>query len=326
MEIFRPVPLDVIQVNEKSVVELFIKHEDRLMPFLKKGGRFTRDHLMELHNYGISRLFIRGSEARAFEEYVHAYSENILNDPTVPSKVKVATFYISSIHAIRKAFDDPNSEQIEVMKSTLKPMFKNIMKNQVLLNDLFSITEHDFNTYTHSINVGIFAASLAIQFYKGDSTVAKENLEHQVYGYFLHDIGKSKVPLDILRKRGKLNREEWSIMKKHPEWGYNILMETGHLTDEAAYISMQHHERPDGSGYPSGMKDIHPCARICTIADIFDALTSCRPYKVPMKPFHAIEIIKKDAITDFDKNLLSAFIKMLGPVEENMQFSDVVNG
>jgi HD-GYP domain-containing protein (c-di-GMP phosphodiesterase class II) len=74
------------------------------------------------------------------------------------------------------------------------------------------------------------------------------------------------------------------------------------------------------------MKDIHPCARICTIADIFDALTSSRPYKVPMKPFYAIEIIKKEAITDFDKNLLSAFIKMLGPVEENMQFSDVVNG
>ncbi len=326
MEIFRPIPLDVIQVNEKSVVELFIKHEDRLMPFLKKGGRFTRDHLIELNNYGISRVHIRGSEASTFEEYVHAYSENILNDPTVPSKVKVATFYISSMHAIRKAFDDPNSEQIEVMKNTLKPMFKNIMKNQVLLNDLFSITEHDFNTYTHSINVGIFAASLAIQFYKDDSTMGRENLEHQVYGYFLHDIGKSKVPLDILRKRGKLNHEEWAIMKKHPEWGYNILMETGHLTDEAAYISMQHHERPDGSGYPFGMNDIHPCARICTIADIFDALTSSRPYKVPMKPFYAIEIIKKEAITDFDKNLLSTFIKMLGPVEENMQFSDVVNG
>ncbi len=313
MDVFRPIPIDVIQLDEKSVVDLYIKHEDRLMPFLQKGGIFTRDHLVELNQYGLSKIFIRGKEAVVFEEYVSAYSDRILTDPTVPSRVKAATFYISSIHALRKAFDDPNSERIEEIKNTLKPMFKNIMNNQVLLNDLFSITEHDFNTYTHSVNVGIFATSLAIHLFKGDSTIGNIQLEHQSYGYFLHDVGKSRVPLAILRKRGKLNQDEWAVMKKHPEWGYTILMETGHLTDEAAYISMQHHERPDGSGYPFGMKDIHPCARICAVADIFDALTSARPYKKAMRPFEAIDIIKKDAFTEFDHNLLSTFIKMLGP-------------
>jgi HD-GYP domain-containing protein (c-di-GMP phosphodiesterase class II) len=316
MNVFRPIPIDVIQLDEKSVVDLFIKHEDRLMPFLSKGGVFTRDHLVELSRYGLSKVFIRGSEAIVFEEYVSAYTDRILTDPTVPSKVKAATFYVSSVHALRKAFDDPNSQRIEEIKKTLKPMFRNIMKNQVLLNDLFSITEHDFNTYTHSVNVGIFATSLAIHFFHGDSTMDLENLERQSYGYFLHDVGKSRVPLDVLRKRGKLSEGEWGIMKKHPEWGYSILMETGHLTDEAAYISMQHHERPDGSGYPSGMMDIHPCARICAIADIFDALTSVRPYKKAMRPFEAIEIIKRDAFTEFDHNLLNTFIKMLGPNEE----------
>jgi HD-GYP domain-containing protein (c-di-GMP phosphodiesterase class II) len=316
MDVFRPIPIDVIQLDEKSVVDLFIKHEDRLMPFLGKGGVFTRDHLVELNRYGLRKIFIRGSEAIAFEEYVSAHTDRILTDPTVPSRVKAATFYVSSIHALRKAFDDPNSQRIEEIKKTLKPMFKNIMKNQILLKDLFSITEHDFNTYTHSVNVGIFATSLAIQFFHGDSTMDLENLERQSYGYFLHDVGKSRVPLVVLRKRGKLSEDEWGIMKKHPEWGYSILVETGHLTDEAAYISMQHHERPDGSGYPSGMTDIHPCARICAIADIFDALTSVRPYKKAMKPFEAIEIIKRDVFTEFDHNLLSTFIKMLGPNEE----------
>jgi HD-GYP domain-containing protein (c-di-GMP phosphodiesterase class II) len=318
MDVFRPIPIDVIQLDEKSVVDLFIKHDDRLMPFLGKGGVFTRDHLVELSNYGLSKIFIRGSEARAFEEYVSAYTGRILTDPTVPSKVKAATFYVSSIHALRKAFDDPNSQRIEEIKKTLKPMFKNIMNNRVLLNDLFSITEHDFNTYTHSVNVGIFATSLAIHYFRGDSTIDLENLERQSYGYFLHDVGKSRVPLAVLRKRGKLSGDEWGIMKKHPEWGYSILMETGHLTDEAAYISMQHHERPDGSGYPFGMTDIHPCARICAIADIFDALTSVRPYKKAMRPFEAIELIKRDAFTEFDHNLLSTFITMLGPSEETI--------
>jgi len=316
MDVFRPIPIDVFQVDEKSVVDLYIKHQDRLMPFLQKGGIFTKDHLVELNRYGLSKIFIRGAESVAFGEYVSAYSDRILTDPTVPSRVKAATFYVSSINALRKAFDDPNTERIEKIKNTLKPMLKNIMNNNVLLNDLFSITEHDFNTYNHSVNVGILATALAVHFFKGDSTIGIAQLERQSYGYFLHDIGKSKVPLNILKKRGKLSQDEWAVMKKHPEWGYTLLMETGHLTDEAAYISMQHHERPDGSGYPFSMTDIHPCARICAIADIFDALTSVRPYKKAMRPFEAIEIIKKEAFTEFDHNLLSTFIKMLGPGED----------
>lgn len=321
MDVFQSIPTDVIQLYEKVVVDLFVMHEERLVPFLEKGGVFTKDHLIELNRYGISRIYIRGTDAIAFEKYIHTYSDRILNDPLVPSKVKAATFYVSSIHALRKAFDDPNSERIEEIKNTLKSMFKNIMQNKVLLNDLFSITEHDFNTYTHSVNVGIFATSLAIYFYKSDSTIGMENLERQSYGYFLHDIGKSRVPRNVLRKRGPLSQDEWIIMKKHPEWGYSILMETGHLTDEAAYISMQHHERPDGSGYPFGMKDIHPCARICATADIFDALISSRPYKSAMKPFEALEIIKQEAYTEFDHNLVNTFIRMLGPNEEQINIS-----
>lgn len=313
MDVFRPVPIDVIQINEKSIVDLFIKQEDRLMPFLEKDSIFTRDHLDELNHYGVCKIFIRGSESDAFEKYVSAYTDKILTDPAVPSKVKAATFYVSSIHALKKAFEDPNSQQIEKIQHTLKSMLKNIMKNQVLLSDLFSITDYDFTTYTHSVNVGIFATSLAIQYYKGESTIEMENLERLSYGYFFHDIGKSKVPLTILRKRGKLSEDEWVIMKKHPEWGYAILMETGHLTDEAAYISMQHHERPDGSGYPLGTKEIHPCARICTIADIFDALTSIRPYKTAMKPFDALKLIKQEALTAFDRSLLNTLVKLLGP-------------
>lgn len=322
MDLFRPVPIDVIQLNEKSMVDLFIQHEDRFVQVLGKGGVFTKDHLTELNHFGVSRIYIRLSDARAFEEYVHRHSETILTDPTIPPRVKEAAFYVSSIHALRKAMHDPDSERIEDMKRMLRPMFRNIMNNKVLLNDLFSITQHDFNTYTHSINVGIYATALAMHFFEGDRSVGMENLERQCYGYFLHDVGKCMVPLSILRKPGKLSQEEWTIMKRHPQWGYAILMETGHLTDEAAYISMQHHERPDGSGYPFGVSDIHPCARICAIADIFDALISSRPYKSPMKPAQAMEIIRKEARSDFDRSLVDTFTKMLG-LEEDVQVNSM---
>lgn len=313
MDLFSPIPVDVIQVQEKSTVDLFINHEGRLVPFLAKDGVFTREHLAELNIRRVERLYIRHSEIRAFEEYLHSYLDRILTDPAVPSRVKASTFYISSIHSIRKAFDNPDSKKIEEIKNTLKPLFRNIMENKVLLHDLFSITRHDFDTYTHSVNVGIFATALAIHFYKDDRSVGMKELERLSYGYFLHDIGKSRVPVSILRKRGPLSPEEWVVMRRHPEWGYAILMETGHLTDEAAYILMQHHERPDGSGYPSGTADIHPCARICTLADIFDALTSERPYKPPMKPYDALVLMRDQATTEFDHVLMKTFIAMLGP-------------
>lgn len=321
MDVFRPVPIDVIQLNEKSAVDLFIKHEDRFMPFLCRDGIFTKDQLVELNRFGIDRVYIRLTDANAFEEYIHAQSETILTDPTVPPKVKEAAFYISSIHTLRKAMHDPSSNRLDDIKSVLKPMFRNIMRDKVLLKDLFSITEHDFDTYAHSINVGIYATALAMRFFEGDRSVSVESLERQCYGYFLHDIGKCMVPLSVLRKSGRLSPDEWAIMKRHPQWGYVILMETGQLTDEAAYISMQHHERPDGSGYPFGMTDIHPCARICAIADIFDALISVRPYKSPMKPLDAIEIIKKEARTDFDKSLLETFSRMLGIEDQDRNTS-----
>ncbi|HWR68271.1 MAG TPA: HD domain-containing phosphohydrolase [Desulfomonilia bacterium] len=319
-------PIDVIQLNEKSVVDLFIKHDERFVPFLGRGGIFTKEQLVELNRFGINKVYIRVTDANAFEEYVHTHSELILTDPTIPPRVKEAAFYVSSIHALRKAMHDPNSERIEEIKNTLKPMFKNIMKNKVLLKDLFSITEHDFNTYTHSINVGIYATALAIHFFEHDASVGMESLEHQCYGYFLHDVGKCMVPLSILRKQGKLSQEEWTVMKRHPQWGYAILMETGHLTDEAAYISMQHHERPDGSGYPFGMSDIHPCARICAIADIFDALISTRSYKSPMKPLDAIEIIRREARSDFDTSLVDTFVRMLGMNNESSGLSRTASG
>lgn len=117
---------------------------------------------------------------------------------------------------------DPSSNRLDDIKSVLKPMFRNIMRDKVLLKDLFSITEHDFDTYAHSINVGIYATALAMRFFEGDRSVSVESLERQCYGYFLHDIGKCMVPLSVLRKSGRLSPDEWAIMKRHPQWAMSF--------------------------------------------------------------------------------------------------------
>ncbi len=153
-------------------------------------------------------------------------------------------------------------------------MLNNIMKGKSILGTS-SPSQHDYYTYTHSVNVGVFYTALAVRYYSRNGNKLDLSMEKLSYGYFLHDIGKSRIPPRCPQQTGPL-KEEWVVMKMHPEWGYSILMETGHLTDEAAYIALQHHEQIDGSGYPFGKKgsSIHPCARICAGTNTFDALTS----------------------------------------------------
>jgi HD-GYP domain-containing protein (c-di-GMP phosphodiesterase class II) len=99
-------------------------------------------------------------------------------------------------------------------------------------------------------------------------------------------------------------------MKAHPYQGYKILKETEQLTEECRIIAMQHHERDDGTGYPNCLKgtDIHVYGRICCIADVYDALTSERPYKQRLKPFEALKLMKEQMINHFHKELFDKFV------------------
>ena len=156
------------------------------------------------------------------------------------------------------------------------------------LRNLIRLTSYDFTTFTHSVNVGIFAIGLA-------KVLFADNPEHDMKeiasGFFLHDIGKCAIPLSILTKPGPLSDSEWRIMKNHPQKGYEILKKFNKLTPEAKVIVLEHHERYNGRGYPMGVKGdkVHIYSKICCIADVFDALTAKRPYKAPLSSFEAMK-------------------------------------
>ncbi len=110
-------------------------------------------------------------------------------------------------------------------------------------------------------------------------------------GFFLHDIGKVKISVDIINKPGRLTDQEMDIMREHPNESSKILIAADQLTSQAKVIVMQHHERADSSGYPLGLTgfDIHPYASICCLADVYDALTGKRSYKESKPPKVALE-------------------------------------
>lgn len=135
----------------------------------------------------------------------------------------------------------------------------------------------------------------------------------------MHDIGKIGIPDRVLLKPGKLDAEEWNVMKKHAEYGAEIIGEhPSPLLQLAKEVAITHHEKWDGSGYPNGLKgeEIPLAARIVAIADVFDALTSERPYKKAWSEEDAIGLLKNEAGSHFDPQLVPAFIECLPRVRE----------
>jgi len=130
----------------------------------------------------------------------------------------------------------------------------------------------------------------------------------------MHDIGKIGISDLILQKPGPLDAEEWETMKEHPQIGHNILLEgVGPSIEMGRLIALQHHEKWDGSGYPNNIVEngISEAARIVAVADVFDALTSQRPYKQAWPIDRAVTTIKKDAGSHFDPRVVKAFTSCL---------------
>lgn len=163
----------------------------------------------------------------------------------------------------------------------------------------------DNDTGMHIIRMSHYAKALALAL--GYSEAAADELLHAAP---LHDIGKIGIPDAILQKPGKLNPDEWVVMQQHTVMGAKIIgdHESG-LLKTASLIALNHHEKWDGSGYPSGLArdEIPTAAQIVALVDVFDALTSARPYKPAWKAEDAIHYIQQEAGIHFDPELVRAF-------------------
>jgi HD-GYP domain-containing protein (c-di-GMP phosphodiesterase class II) len=171
-----------------------------------------------------------------------------------------------------------------------------------------AIAKRDSDTNIHNYRVTIYAVRLAEAV-----GLKRENIAGLIKGSFLHDVGKIAISDRILLKPGKLTDEEMAIMKTHVNHGVDIVGHYGWLKD-AADVVRYHHEKFDGSGYEAGLKghDIPINARIFAVADVFDALTSRRPYKEPFDLETAMRILMESRSSHFDPMLIDAFAQIAG--------------
>ncbi len=164
---------------------------------------------------------------------------------------------------------------------------------------------HDKYTQNHSYRVSVYAARIAQRM-----GLDEDSIEDVRAAALLHDIGKLEVSRQILYKAGRLDPGELEQMHCHVDWGMGMLRPVGGSLRRVLPIVLAHHDRFDGSGYHTqGGQEIPLGARILSVADVYDALTSDRPYRKAMSPFDAKETIQKGAATEFDPAVVDAFLK-----------------
>ena len=262
-----------------------------MLPYCVSGEQVTQDILDKIHECKIDYLYINRKDRNEFRQYVEMNLQSILADQAIATPQRAKAAYQSIVHVAEQLFKQPTGEVFERYRTTVLATLDFVVRDNFALQHLIGMTTLDFSIYNHSINVGIFSIGLAKELI-GDKK--DYNLREVVTGFFLHDIGKCRVPRDILYKRGPLSRAEWKCVQGHVDEGLKILDDHGLLLPETEIVVSQHHERHDGSGYPRNLKtrEIHVFARICSIADMFDGLTSYRPFRKEHSSFEALRIMK----------------------------------
>lgn len=198
---------------------------------------------------------------------------------------------------------------IDQSRAVIRSCVHNILGNANALLWMSKIKDKDHYTAEHCLRVAI----LAIAFGR---FIGLESAELELLGMcgMLHDVGKLRVPTDILNKPGRLTRIEFAIMKQHTSHGRDILSEYEDLEPMVKDTAHFHHERIDGKGYPEGIDGgyLHKYIRMITIVDAYDAITSARSYKSASPALDALQILFAERGQHFDKEMVEAFIQMIG--------------
>lgn len=317
---FFPIDLTILRLDTLKPFDIYLKTnlgKQRYVLYSRQGLYFTNKIRQNLLINRVSTIYVPVGHRELYQQYIEDNLQYIIKDKTVASEQKSKIVYESSTYLMQKIFENPDTEMIERTKKTVNNIVNLILSDQKTTTHLMLITEHDYYTYTHSVNVGVYSIALAKEILSG---ISKKEFYDLGMGFFFHDIGKSRIPPEILKKKGPLNEDEWKIMQKHPEDGYKILEEAGLLNKTSATILLQHHERPDGSGYPKGLQGnaIHLYGKMCSMADTFDAMTTERYYQKACSAFDALKVIKNEMSNEFDKDFFAKFVMLFAP--ERMKY------
>jgi len=254
----------------------------------------TESYVRRLHELGVYAI------------YVH---NPFFEDVEIPVVISEDT-RIASVQTVKRGFEVLRNKRSDLdlddIQQAARRIVTEILRNRQALIHLTEIRTHDDYTFAHSVDVCTLAVLVAVQL-----GYAENRLHELAIGSLLHDIGKIRIDEELLKKPTRLNDDEMAVMRAHTLFGFEILRnQKGELSFPSIHIALQHHEKYDGTGYPRGLKrdEIHEFSRIVSVVDVYDAITSDRPYRKALLPHEAHELMVVSANQHFDPKLLTIFL------------------
>ena len=296
------------------------------------GKQLIKDEWMieRIRRYNISEVYIDTTRGRDIKkppltlaDWQKAFSGNeklreklvLERSPWVPYekelekakeiKNKAHTF----VQELTKSVKTGAAFDIDIASEIVDEMVGSIARNRDALLSLISIQDKNEYLFNHSINVSVMMASFC-KFQGMDA----EKIRIYSTGALFHDLGKIRIPDEIILKQTTYTDEEMKLVKMHPQYGKDILSKLDNVHPEMLEVVYDHHERMDGSGYPNGLKghDISLGGRMVSILDVYDALTSDRPHQKASLPTEVLKYLFESSPEKFDLELLQKFIQSIG--------------
>lgn len=263
--------------------------------YLVKGKPLTNQYIKQMKKIGIPSISVSTVDPRFEVE---------MPEDVVQEKTRMDA--IQKVHDVFEDLSGKKEMDTEGLTNIADRIVTDVFSRSNHLVQLTDIRLHDTYTFAHSVNVAVLSAMIGKY-----SELSDEDMKTLVMGGLLHDLGKIKIPAVILNKKGRLTAQEYEEIKEHPMEGAHRISEHEWMLPKAsilAAIAAQHHEHINGTGYPRGIKGdkMHRFAKMVAIADVYDALTSERPYKKAYTPSVAYGIMKINK-GHFDSELFEKF-------------------
>lgn len=289
---------------------------------LKKGIFLSSQMIQMIRDKGIKsvRIVSGGIDDAATPDSERATMS--LDDDRRSERITRALTDLDEIFDCNEEIKELSQTAVKKVDSIADDIINDIANDTSFLgNQMIALQNYDDYTYKHCLRVSMLSASVGAEMGLG-----AEATKDVVVSGLLHDIGKSNIDHDIIIKPGKLTDEEFAEIKRHPLIGYNILKNSKEYNSNIMSGVLFHQEKYDGSGYPTGLagEKIPLIARILTVCDVFDALTSNRPYRKPWSVAETEEYILGGCDQHFDYEVTKAFLRAFNPypVGTMVQLSD----
>jgi putative nucleotidyltransferase with HDIG domain len=289
----RPLTFDIyLYVNRKSIL------------FRKRGEAITPDRIKALYEHGGEKFLVPDDQKAVYMKSLR----DVVHDPSTTTELKAKFIKETAFIHVHDLFTRGEIlPSVNEAQNLIEEMVSFVSTDVNAVTSLMRLSVHDYYTYNHCVDVAVYSIVLAKKLYGDD----KQLLLRAGLGGLLHDIGKRKIDLGIINKTSSLTPDEWAEIKRHPTYGKQYLEEVPMIPEATRLVVYEHHENFDGTGYPRGLREeeISKLARVVTIADVFDALTTNRSYHKAITPEQALNTMYGMQPGKFDPSIFKSFNK-----------------